>query len=102
MPTKQIARVTRAFLFLNLAAVIAIFAFLGARGQDPQPASFVFTDFENTTGWRNDGIAFLFGCAGRVSWQSLTLRSLLSVTWTMTDWDAAAHIGEEVSKGETG
>ncbi|THH15311.1 hypothetical protein EW146_g5131 [Bondarzewia mesenterica] len=36
----------------------------------------------NQTGGWNDGLAFLFG--------------LLSVQWTMTDYDATAHISEEV------
>ena len=49
-------------------------------------ASYVFgsAGFLNQTGGWNDGIAFLFG--------------LLSVQWTMTDYDATAHISEEVKR----
>lgn len=47
----------------------------------------------NSTGWSHDGFAFLFGF----------LRCLLlftfaniSVAWVMTDYDATAHIAEEI------
>jgi amino acid transporter len=50
------------------------------------PASYVFgsAGIVNQTGGWNTGIAFLFG--------------LLSVQWTMTDYDATAHISEEVKR----
>jgi amino acid transporter len=42
----------------------------------------VFVEVVNNTGWSNDGFAFLFG--------------FLSVAWVMTDYDATAHIAEEI------
>lgn len=39
---------------------------------------------QNQSGWQSDGFALLLG--------------LLSVQWTMTDYDATAHISEEVEK----
>lgn len=42
----------------------------------------VFIEVVNSTGWSNDGFAFLFG--------------FLSVAWVMTDYDATAHIAEEI------
>jgi len=50
------------------------------------PASYVFgsAGIINGTGGWNTGLAFLFG--------------LLSVQWTMTDYDATAHISEEVHR----
>ncbi|KAK0986513.1 polyamine transporter tpo5 [Friedmanniomyces endolithicus] len=45
-------------------------------------AKYVFTDVENTSGWTPTGWSFMFG--------------FLSVSWTMTDYDATAHITEEI------
>jgi amino acid transporter len=41
-----------------------------------------FVEVVNSTGWSSDGFAFLFG--------------FLSVSWVMTDYDATAHITEEM------
>ncbi|KAK3065313.1 hypothetical protein LTS18_001064 [Coniosporium uncinatum] len=49
-------------------------------------AEYVFTDVDNTSGWEPVGWSFLFG--------------FLSVSWTMTDYDATAHITEEISEPE--
>lgn len=47
-------------------------------------AKYTFTNFKNQTGWSNNGLSFLLG--------------LLSVQWTMTGYDATAHISEEVKR----
>lgn len=44
-------------------------------------ATYVFTDVSSVSGWSPTGWSFLFG--------------FLSVSWTMTDYDATAHITEE-------
>lgn len=44
-------------------------------------ASYAFTHVESQSGWEPTGWSFLFG--------------FLSVSWTMTDYDATAHITEE-------
>ncbi|KAK5119057.1 hypothetical protein LTR62_000268 [Meristemomyces frigidus] len=49
-------------------------------------AKYVFTDVDNTSGWTPTGWSFLFG--------------FLSVSWTMTDYDATAHITEEIREPE--
>jgi amino acid transporter len=49
-------------------------------------ASYVFTDIHNVSGWTPTGWSFLFG--------------FLSVSWTMTDYDATAHITEEIRQPE--
>jgi len=41
-----------------------------------------FVEVVNSTGWSSDGFSFLFG--------------FLSVSWVMTDYDATAHITEEM------
>lgn len=38
------------------------------------PGSYIFTEVVNNSGWSNSGLAFMMG--------------LLSVQWTMTDYDA--------------
>jgi len=47
----------------------------------------------NSTGWSHDGFAFLFGFL-----RCLLLPSFanISVAWVMTDYDATAHIAEEI------
>src|SRR5208282_4607462 len=54
--------------------------------QDKHSAAYVFTDLEPASGWSPVGFSFLFG--------------FLSVSWTMTDYDATAHITEEISQPE--
>jgi amino acid transporter len=46
------------------------------------PASEVFGTITDGSGWNNKGLSFLIG--------------YLSVAWTMTDYDATAHMSEEV------
>ena len=50
--------------------------------KDKNDGHTVFIEVVNSTGWSNDGFAFLFG--------------FLSVAWVMTDYDATAHIAEEI------
>lgn len=86
--TKYLASFTRGFVFVNLGTTIIIIIVLLATTprSDMHPASYVFGSqgIINQTGGWNNGIAFLFG--------------LLSVQWTMTDYDATAHISEEVRR----
>ncbi|KAI6112086.1 amino acid/polyamine transporter I [Pisolithus croceorrhizus] len=88
LATKYLAFFTRGFLFVNLGTTIAIIIVLLATTprSEMHPASYVFDSqgIINQTGGWNNGIAFLFG--------------LLSVQWTMTDYDATAHISEEVRR----
>lgn len=49
-------------------------------------ATYVFTDITSFSGWTPISWSFLFG--------------FLSVSWTMTDYDATAHITEEISEPE--
>ncbi|KAF8608434.1 APC amino acid permease [Ceratobasidium sp. AG-I] len=88
LATKWLARLTSGFVFVNVGATLLIIIVLLAmtpRGE-MHPASYVFgsAGVINQTGGWNTGIAFLFG--------------LLSVQWTMTDYDATAHISEEVQR----
>ena len=80
--TKHLARFTTGFVFVNLGATVLIIIVLLATTprSEMHGAKYVFggEGVINQTGGWNTGIAFLFG--------------LLSVQWTMTDYDATAHI----------
>ncbi|KAH7882215.1 APC amino acid permease [Phlebopus sp. FC_14] len=86
LATKHLAFITRGFVFVNLGTTFIIIIVLLATTPraEMHAADYVFgpQGFINETGGWNNGIAFLLG--------------LLSVQWT--DYDATAHISEEVRK----
>ncbi|KAF4612114.1 hypothetical protein D9613_003840 [Agrocybe pediades] len=88
LATQYLARFTKGFVFVNLGATFVIIVVLLSKTPraEMHPASYVFGSegIINQTGGWTTGIAFLFG--------------LLSVQWTMTDYDATAHISEEVQR----
>ncbi|KAG7447357.1 APC amino acid permease [Guyanagaster necrorhizus] len=88
LATRYLARLSSSFVFCNLGATfLIIIVLLATTGRsNMHPASYVFgtAGLVNQTGGWNSGLAFLFG--------------LLSVQWTMTDYDATAHISEEVRR----
>lgn len=88
LATRHLAKMTAGFVFVNLGTTFLIIIVLLATTprSEMHPASYVFgsAGIVNQTGGWNTGIAFLFG--------------LLSVQWTMTDYDATAHISEEVHR----
>ncbi|KAI0052484.1 APC amino acid permease [Auriscalpium vulgare] len=88
LATRYLARMTTGFVFVNLGTTaIIIIVLLATTGKHNfHSAGYVFGSegVVNQTGGWNTGIAFLFG--------------LLSVQWTMTDYDATAHISEEVRR----
>ncbi|KIL65806.1 hypothetical protein M378DRAFT_161822 [Amanita muscaria Koide BX008] len=88
LATKYLAMFTSGFVFVNLGTTLLITIVLLATTprSEMHPAGYVFgsAGLVNQTGGWNTGIAFLFG--------------LLSVQWTMTDYDATAHISEEVKR----
>lgn len=86
--TRYLAFATRGFVFVNLGTTVVIIIVLLATTprSEMNSAAYVFGNqgIVNQTGGWNNGIAFLLG--------------LLSVQWTMTDYDATAHISEEVRR----
>jgi len=86
--TRNLAQLTKGFVFVNLGTTFLIIIVLLSTTprSEMHPANYVFgpAGVVNQTGGWNTGIAFLFG--------------LLSVQWTMTDYDATAHISEEVQR----
>ena len=57
-----------------------------AKAQPKQSASFVFTDFENFSGWGNNVIAFITG--------------FINANYSFSCLDAATHISEEIPHPE--
>ncbi|KAK4056357.1 polyamine transporter tpo5 [Microbotryomycetes sp. JL221] len=84
LATKWLAKITQSFVFINLGTLIAIVIALLIKTENKHSASYVFTHTINGSGWNSQGLVFLLG--------------LLSVQWTMTDYDATAHISEEVQR----
>ncbi|KAJ5377118.1 uncharacterized protein N7496_004527 [Penicillium cataractarum] len=68
---------------LHVIGFIAIVAVLGAMSSK-HSASYVFTEFSNTSGWTNDGVSWLVG--------------LLSTVYPFLGYDAACHLSEELPK----
>ena len=67
--TRILALFTKTFLFFNLGTVLAVIIALLVTCKDKHPASYVFTQTTNGSGWDSNGLTFLLG--------------LLSVQWTM-------------------
>ncbi|UPL00132.1 hypothetical protein LCI18_011066 [Fusarium solani-melongenae] len=69
------------------AGVIHVVAFVGTVIvllvlSDKNPSSFVFANFQNSSGWANDGVSWLVG--------------LLSAVYPFLGYDAACHMAEEL------
>ncbi|KAJ3349361.1 hypothetical protein HDU83_000589 [Entophlyctis luteolus] len=84
--TRFMSLVTQSFVFVNfgtaIAVVIALFA--ASPAENRMDVADIFTSVNNMTGWSSDALAVMLG--------------LLSVCWTMTDYDATGHIAEETHK----
>lgn len=84
-PTSWIAKFTASYVFVNIITTVVIAILVLARTPRDQMLSGreAFVDIVNGSDWSN-GLAFLVG--------------LQMVQFVMTDYDATAHISEEVSR----
>ncbi|KAJ3075708.1 hypothetical protein HDU98_007100 [Podochytrium sp. JEL0797] len=84
--TRFMAIMTKYFVFINVGTALAIIIALFATVKDEQKLSAhdVFFLVQNQSGWSSDSISIMLG--------------LLSVCWTMTDYDATGHIAEETHR----
>lgn len=80
--TKYLERITRSYVVIHILVLISCIIALLVCTKDKHDASYTFTHVESTSGWTPIGFSFLFG--------------FLSASWTMTDYDATAHIAEEI------
>ncbi|KAK4963514.1 polyamine transporter tpo5 [Elasticomyces elasticus] len=89
LSTYWMEKMTKTYVIFHVLVLvtcsIALLA-LSHRAGTNHTAKYVFTDVDNTSGWTPTGWSFLFG--------------FLSVSWTMTDYDATAHITEEIKNPE--
>ncbi|KAL8692848.1 MAG: hypothetical protein Q9218_002198 [Villophora microphyllina] len=86
LSTYWMEKMTKTYVIFHIAILVTCSIALLAKCDNRHNAKYVFTDVDSTSGWSPVGFAWLFG--------------FLSVSWTMTDYDATAHITEEISNPE--
>lgn len=86
MSTYWMEKMTKSYVIFHVLILLSCSIALLAKTKNKHDAHYVFTDVDSTSGWQPVGFSFLFG--------------FLSVSWTMTDYDATAHITEEISEPE--
>lgn len=86
LSTKWLAKITTSYVVFHGLAIVTCSIALLACCDNRHDATYVFTNVTPNSGWTPVGFSFLFG--------------FLSVSWTMTDYDATAHITEEMDEPE--
>lgn len=81
LSTYWMEKMTKTYVIFHILILVSGCIALLATTFPKNDASYVFTDTTSSSGWEPLGFSFLFG--------------FLSVSWTMTDYDATAHITEE-------
>lgn len=81
MSTYWMEKITKGYVIFHVLVLVSCCIALLVMTDNKHDATYVFTHTESTTGWTPLGWSWLFG--------------FLSVSWTMTDYDATAHITEE-------
>lgn len=81
MSTYWLEKMTKTYVVFHVLVLLSCSIALLVMQKDKHSANYVFTHVESQSGWTPTGFSFLFG--------------FLSVSWTMTDYDATAHITEE-------
>ncbi|CAA18895.1 amino acid transmembrane transporter [Schizosaccharomyces pombe] len=82
LSTRWLDRITRFYATFHLIVLVVCMICLLAKCPKFNTGKYVFTDVQASSGWHPIGFSFLFG--------------FLSVAWCMTDYDATAHIAEEI------
>lgn len=85
LSTRWMEMMTKTYVIFHILVLITCSVSLLAlaqpqNGTPKHDGAYVFTNVNNESGWTPDGWSFLLG--------------FLSVSWTMTDYDATAHITE--------
>jgi amino acid permease (GABA permease) len=82
--TRVLARLNIFYVIINVGTTVAaIIALLVCSGEKRVSTKDAFTLFENNTGWANNGWAFLL--------------AFTAPMWTLTGYDSAAHVSEEIA-----
>ena len=82
LSTKWLSHITQYYAIVNIGSTIAAIIALLVSAKPLNSGAYIFTNPEPQNGWPNTGFSFLFG--------------FLTVSWVMTDYDATAHICEEI------
>jgi len=90
-PTSTLEKLTKTYVIFHLAVLfaccVALLALCNTKpGLGLHTSKYVWTEVDNASGWKPNGWSWLFG--------------FLSASWTMTDYDATAHIAEEIQNPE--
>ncbi|RTE85178.1 hypothetical protein BHE90_000340 [Fusarium euwallaceae] len=80
--------VEKVTMALHIIFFIIILVVMVAVSPTKHSASFVFTDFQNNSGWASDGISWCIG--------------LLSSCYVLIGYDGATHLSEEMERAEMG
>jgi amino acid transporter len=86
LSTYWMEKMTKTYVIFHVLVLVSCSIALLVMTKPKHDAHYVFTTVEPTSGWSPAGFSFLFG--------------FLSVSWTMTDYDATAHITEEINEPE--
>jgi choline transport protein len=78
--------ITYTVVWTSLTSMFVITVAVLAKAQPKQSVHFVFTDFENTSGWGNNVIAFITG--------------FINANYSFSCLDAATHLAEEIPHPE--
>jgi amino acid transporter len=81
LSTYWMEKMTKSYVIFHVLVLVTCSIALLVKTENKHDASYVFTGEYNVSGWTPSGFSWLFG--------------FLSVSWTMTDYDATAHITEE-------
>ncbi|KAF2090345.1 amino acid transporter [Saccharata proteae CBS 121410] len=86
LSTYWMEKMTKTYVIFHVLVLVSCCIALLVKTDNKHDADYVFTDVDATSGWTPVGFSWLFG--------------FLSVSWTMTDYDATAHITEEINEPE--
>lgn len=86
LKTSWLEKITKTYVIWHIAVLVSCCITLLVMKKDKHSSSYVWTSVFNDSGWSPTGWSFLFG--------------FLSASWTMTDYDATAHIAEEIKDPE--
>ena len=84
--TSILEKITRGYVIFHIGILVSCCIALLVKTKDKHSSSYVWTNTTDSSGWSPVGFSFLFG--------------FLSASWTMTDYDATAHIAEEIQNPE--
>ena len=89
--TSALEKITKTYVIFHVAVLLACMITLLAicnnkTGFGLHTSEYVWTEVVNNSGWKPNGWSWMFG--------------FLAASWTMTDYDAVAHIAEEIQEPE--